>query len=333
MTLISSPLFKTDASEALESADAYEISSTKPINKLFDAAKGVGNKLIDRAGGARGIQNSITRLVQMKSYGATGRDMLEAGIGMFGTSAAGIISSASSSILDKAGGFMDLDPELVGKIKAAGSDVVTAIQYGSADDLSSYGNLTSLIGSLTGYEEFSEYVNIGYESAVWGATLSQAVDYGSSYYIGDVKQYIDPVVYRQALVYSVPAVASSGSMDALNQIMDQLTVDEIMAAKPDFIQTFLSRYFLPASLTMTMEQYGVELFDKMTALEGRWYLYDLAGQDIVDMKYMSNMSMDSRKVLELHGAVREAVQLAPHYRETTVTEAIREHYPLMVTVS
>lgn len=333
MTLISSPLFKTDASEALESADAYEISSTKPINKLFDAAKGVGNKLIDRAGGARGIQNSITRLVQMKSYGATGRDMLEAGIGMFGTSAAGIIKSASGSILDRAGSFMDLDPELVGKIKMAGDEVGTQIQYGNTGDLSSYGDLTSLIGSLTGNEDFAEYVNIGYESAIWGATLSQAVDYGSSYYIGDVKQYIDPAVYRQALIYSVPAVASSGSMDALNQIMDQLTVDEIMAAKPDFIQTFLSRYVLPTSLTKTMGEYAVELFDKMTALEGRWYLYEWNGEDIVDMKYMTNMSLDSRRVLELHDAVKEAVQLAPHYRETTVTDVIREQYPLMVSIS
>ncbi|MCY1285061.1 hypothetical protein D9M68_20560 [compost metagenome] len=333
MSLIASPLFKTDASEKLAATDVYEISNTKPINKIFDAAKGMGERLIERGGGVRGIASSITNIIQLKSAGATGRQLLESGLGMFGTSAAGILKTVSGDILDKAGTYIDLDPELVGKIKSAGSEVVYQVQYGDPTDLSRYGELTSLIGSMTGLPELSEYVNIGYESAVWGATLSNAVDYGSSYYISDVKESVDPAVYRQALIYLTPSVARSGDVNALDQLMTNLNIDEIMAAAPDFIFMFLTNFKMPTSITVSIELYAIEFFNKLALLDSRWYLYNRNGVDIVDMKYMTTMSDDARRLFETHSVIGVAVQMAPKYPEVSTSEVVREQYPLMVDLA
>jgi len=330
MSLISSPLFKSDATENLEAVDAYDISNTRPINKLFDAAKGIGNKLIDRAGGVRGIANGIQAIAQAKASGLSGRQLLEQGLSVFGTSSAGIIRTAGDSILGKAGAFLELKPETIGKIKSATNQVANQIMYGDPSDISNYGELAGLIGSLTGNDEIAEYINIGYEAAVWGAVLTESIEYGSSYYIGDVKQYIDPTVYRQALLYSVPAVASSGDMTALDQLLDQLNPDEIMAEKSDFVRTFLSRYTLPSPLTASLEGYSDDLYNKMAQLDSRWYLYSLEGTDIIDLGNMISISEDGKKVLQLHQELGPWVQLAPEYAEKTVGELIREQFPLLV---
>jgi hypothetical protein len=333
MSLIASPLFKTDASEELTSADAYEITDTKPINKLFDAAKGMGEKLIDRGGGANNIARSVAAIMNLKSSGATGRQLLEAGMGMFGSSGAGILKSASESILNKAGGFLDLSPEFITKVQTTAGDVAYQIQYGDPTNIMAYSELTGLIGSLTEYVDITEYVNIGYEAAVWAGTLATAVEEGVGEYIGIVRDFVDVEVYQQALRFITPTVAYAGEMTSLNHLFDNLPKDEIMACQPDFIPTFLSRFKLPGNLGQSMEDTSVELIGKMKELDPRWYLYDQNGTDIIDMKYIATMSDDVKRLLELDDEIGHAVQLARHYPEATIAEITREQYPLMVSVA
>lgn len=332
MSLISPPLFKSDNTEQLTSADAYDITSTRPINKLFDAAKGVGSSLIDRAGGIRGIANGITSIARSKAYGLDGKGLLEQSLGIFGTSSAGIIRTAGVGILEKAGGFLNIDPSTIANIKNATDSVATQVQYGDFSDIGSYGDLVALMGSLTGNEALAEYINIGYESAVWGAVLSEAVGYGADDYLSRVKEYIDPAVYHQSLIYSVPAVASSGDLSALSHLRQELTVDEILAAKDDFIKIFLMSFKIKRPMTETMDVHATTLFTAMSELDGRWYLFDRNGTDIIDMKYMAYMSKDAQAVLELHPVIGFAVQMAPKFPDKTAGDVVRENYPLMVDV-
>lgn len=332
MSLISTPFFKTDNTEKLEAADAYDISSTRPINKVFDAAKEGASKLYDQVGGRQGIANGIQNLVSAKVSGATGRQMLEQGLGMFGTSTMGILKSAGGGILDKAGEFIDMNPETLSKIKNTGEQLFGRLQYGDPSDLSNYGELTTLIAGLTGNEQYGEYINMGFESAVWGSAIAKTVEYGQYNYIGDVKQYIDPEVYQQALVYSVPMVATSGSLEAVHELMKQLTVDKIMSAKPDFIKTFLTQFKLADPMTVTMEAYCADLVTTMSTLDANWYHYQRrADQVIVDLSLLATASDVARKLMELHAELGPYVIAAPYCTELTVDEVIRQQFPMMVT--
>lgn len=332
MSLISVPLFKTDKTEKLEAADAYDISSTRPINKVYDAAKDGAQKLYDQAGGRQGLANGIQNLIIAKTSGATGRQLLEQGLGMFSTSTMGILKSAGNGIFDKAAEFIDLDPETVGKIKGTGEQLFNRLQYGDPRDLSNYSELTTLLGDLTGNEEYAEYFNIGIESAVWGSAISKTIEYGQYDYIGNVKEYVDPAVYRQALIYSIPMVASSGSLEALKELMKQLTPDVILAGKPDFVKTFLTQFKIPPELPVTMEVYSTDLVNTLTALDNQWYTFQRQSeQSIVDLTYLAVASADARALFELHPVLRPYAIAAPHAPELSVDEVIRKQFPMMVT--
>jgi len=332
MSLISLPLFKTDNTEKLEAADAYDISDSRPINKIWDATKDTATKLYDRAGGKEGIGNSIVSLLNAKKSGATGMQMLEQGLSMFGTSTMSILKTAGGGILDKAAGYIDMDPSMVEKIKSTGGELVSRLQYGDATDLSNYGNLTSLIGELTGYEDYAKYVNIGLESAVWGATFSEAVGFGSYHYLSDVKQYIDPEVYHQGLIYSVPVVATSGSLEAVQELMKNLTRDEIMATKPDFIKAFLQQFKLPTEMTVTMEAYCTSVRTVLNTLDPNWFKFQRqAAQVIPDLSVLSSANAAALKLFELDTELCPYAIAAPYATELTVDEVIRLQFPLMVT--
>lgn len=330
MSLISTPLFKTDNTEKLVVGDAYDISSSRPINKIFDAAKGGATKLFDRAGGISGIASGMQSIIAAKMSGATGKQMLEAGLGMFNTSTIGILRDASNGILDRAGTFLDLDPAMVDRVKSAGSDVANRMQYGGFDDFSSYGSLTTLIGDMSGYPDMAKYVNIGMEAAVWGSALSQTIDYGQYQYMDNVKQYIDPEVYRQALIYSIPAVATSGSLEAVLELLKQLTPAEVYANKPDFVKNFLQRFKLPEVPPADLIAYGVQVVTTCNQIQSRWYRYTRGNEDIYDFKCLTTASEDAQRLLQLHAELGPIVQIAPHFPETSVDDVIRHQFPLMV---
>lgn len=332
MSLISVPFFKTDKTEKLEAVDALDVSNTRPINKVFDAAKEGASKLFDQVGGTRGVQTGITNLIIAKTSGATGKQMLEQGLGMFGTSTMGILKTAGNGIFDKAAEFIDLNPETVNKVKAGGEQLFNRLEYGDPSDLSNYGDLTTLLGELTGNEKYASYVNMGLESAVWGSALAKTVEYGQYNYIGDVKEYIDPAVYQQALVYSVPMIASSGSLVAVQELMKQMTADVALSNKPDFVKTFLMAFKTPTDLTVTLETYANDLVDTLTRLAGPWYSYQRQPDEVItDLTFLSVASPDALKLFELHPVLSRYAIIAPYAVELPVEDVIRKQFPMMVT--
>lgn len=332
MSMISIPFFKTDKTEKLEAADAYDISSDKPINRVYDAAKEGAKNVYDRIGGTRGLANGIQNLVSAKVSGATGKQMLEAGLGMFNTSTMGILKAAGNGIFDQAAEFIDMNPETVSQIKGTSEQLFSRLEYGDPSDLTNYGELATLMGSLTGQEQFAEYANMGIESAVWGSAISQTISYGQYNYIGDVKQYIDPAVYQQALVYSIPMVASSGSLEALKELMKELTPDKIMSGKPDFIKTFLAQFKKPVPMTVTMEVYSTDLVTTLSTLVPNWYTFQRqADESIIDLTFLSAGSPEALALLELHPVLSRYAIAAPFAPEIAVEEVIRKQFPMMVT--
>lgn len=332
MSLISTPFFKTDKTEKLEAADSYDISNSRPINKIYDAAKDGAKNVYDRLGGRQGIATGIQSLISAKRSGATGKQMLEAGLGMFGTSTMGILKTAGNGIFDKAAEFIDLNPETVSKIKGTGEQLFGRLQYGDPSDLTNYGELTSLLGELTGNEKWASYVNLGLESAVFGSAISKSIEYGQYQYIGDVKQYIDPAVYQQALVYSVPMVSTSGSLEAVKELLKEMTPDVAMSTKPDFIKSFLQQFKMPAELTVTREAYCNDLVDTLSRLDANWYMYDRRpDQRIVDFTNLTIASQDALQLFELHAVLGRYAIAAPIVPELSVEEVIRKQFPRMVT--
>lgn len=332
MSLISAPLFKTDKTEALEAADVYDISSSKPVNKLYDAAKQGASKLFDAAGGRIGVQNGIQNIISAKVNGGTGRSMLEAGLGMFNTSTMGILKSAGNGLFDQAAEFMDLDPTMANRIKSTSEGVFNRIAYGDPSDLTGYSDLVSLMGSLTGNEEWASNINVGLESAVWGSALSQSVGYGQYNYLKDVKVHVDPDVYQQALIYSVPAVASSGSLEALKTLMGELSNDKIILTKPDFIKVFLGQFILPDPMSVTRETYAIDLVATLESLSSKWCLYSRQpSQEIVDLTYLQTANKTALALLELHPELGAYAIAATVVTEQSVEESMKEQFPMMVT--
>jgi hypothetical protein len=331
MSLISTPLFRTNNTEKLEVADAYDLTSTRPINKIYEASKGVANQAIDRAGGLRGLANGLTNLMSLKTSGATGRQMLESGLGMFNTSTIGILRNVGDTVLDKAGAFIDMDPSLVNKIKTTGESVARQMQYGNPTDITNYGNLLGLVGDLSGNPEFARMINIGYESAVWGAAFTEAAGYGAFDYSRDVKQYIDPEVYRQAMIYSLPVVAASGSLEATQHVITELGAETVITHKPDYIKVFLGRFKLPETRPADIPTYANLVVDTMSQLNPRWYLVSRGGEDIYDLSALAGASTDAVQTLDNHAVIGPLIQIAPYFPEVTTDEVLREQYPLMVT--
>lgn len=331
MSLISIPLFRSNNTEKLEVADAYDITSTRPINKVYEASKGVAGKLYDQAGGSRGLSQGIVNLLELKTAGATGKQLLERGLGMFNTSTVGILRTLGEGVLDKAAAFVDMDPAMVSRVKSVGESVARQVQYGDPSDISGYGNLLGVMGDLTGNPEFSRYINIGMEAAVWGAALSQATEYGAYHYYGDVKQYIDPEVYRQAVIYSLPVVASSGSLEALQSVIAELGAETVINHKPDMIKVFLSRFKLPSEEPLDKVAYAVEVVDTLNQLNPRWYLYRRGDTDIMDVSSLSSASEAAVTLLANHEVIGPLIQVAPPFPEVTVEEVLREQFPLMVS--
>ncbi len=332
MAQICTPLFKTDNTEELATADAYDVSDTRPINKVYNAAKDGGKKLYDKAGGRSGVIKGVHSIASAVSNGASGRELLDKGLGVFGTSAANILSNAGNGIFDKAADFINLDPSMASKIKTTGMNLFTSLRSGDPKDLSNYTELTGLVAELTGSEEYLKYVNIGIESAVWAGALTDLIDQQQYQYMSDVKQYIDPTVYHQSMIYTVPAVASSGSPYALRELLKELSEDEIISNKTDFIRTFLKSFVMPKTIEVTVEEYALELVNILTQLDSKWYSYDRQdGESIVDHDLLTTASHDALMLLQNHPTLGIHAIAAPTMPVLSIEEVVRRQFPLMVT--
>lgn len=331
MSLISKPLFTTNNTDPLEAADAYEITGEQPINKLYDAARSSVVRTYDAIGGARGVGAAITQMVVLKQSGASGRQLLEAGMGMFGQSLAGVLDAAGGGILDKAGAMIGMDPSTIEKVKVAGRDVATTLMYGDPSDISSIARLGGVFGALTGNEEFSRIVNIGMEAAVWGAALSEATRYGMYDYYDDIYTYVPQDIYEQSVVFALPSVITSGSLDALKKAVAKLGGDKIIANYPGAVADFLKQFSLPTPTVGSSETYAIDLYDTLTLIDPMWCWYNRGAERIFDMSSVSTASEEGIRTLEHHPLIGAFCQIAPKYTELNVGSVMREQFPRIVT--
>lgn len=330
MSLISKPLFRTNNTENLEAADAYDITNNRPINKIYESAKSGVRDLIERAGGARNIGNSISALVQMKQAGYGGKELLQASLGMFGTSVAGLLKTTGSAVFDKAAAFIDLDPSIVEKVKIGGNYVADALEYGDPSRLGDLQGLVGIMGDMGLDPDTLEMINIGVESAVWGAALAGASSLNLFDYFDAVRDNTDPDVYYQAVVFALPTVAGMGSLQGLDAMLSAVGAENILVNQPDFIQIFISNFTIPTPQPADLKTYGVELVNKLKLIDRNWYTYQRGEETIIDFKYMSTPSRDAVRVLELHDEIGPAIQIAQGYPEIAVSDSLREQFPMMV---
>ena len=330
MSLISKPLFRTNNTENLEAADAYDITNNRPINKIYESAKSGVRDLIERAGGARNIGNSISALVQMKQAGYGGKELLQASLGMFGTSVAGLLKTTGGAVFDKAAAFIDLDPSIVEKVKIGGNYVADALEYGDPSRLGDLQGLVGIMGDMGLDPNTLEMINIGVESAVWGAALAGASSLNLFDYFDAVRDNTDPDVYYQAVVFALPTVAGMGSLQGLDAMLSAVGAENILVNQPDFIQIFISNFTIPTPQPADLKAYGVELANKLKLIDRNWYTYQRGEETIIDFKYMSTPSRDAIRVLELHDEIGPAIQIAQGYPEIAVSDSLREQFPMMV---
>lgn len=332
MSLISIPLFKTDNTEKLEVADAYDVANERPINKIYQASKKKAGELYFRAGGINGVTSGLTNILLSKQAGASGAQLLEQGLGMFGTSSTGLLRTVGGGVLDKAAKFIDLDPALVSKIKRTSDGLLTTVTNGNLKDISQYGNVASLMGDLSGNPEISRMINVGFESAVWGAAFTEANSFGTYDYYESVRSHVDPDVYHQAVIYSLPSVATSGSVDALKQALRALSPEVILANQPGFIEMFFSQFKLPEPHPTDMAAFSNDLVEHLTLLDPHWYIYSADTTPVVyDLKYLTKVTPDALRVLSIHPVIGPLVQIAPNFQAVSVAEVIRSQFPKMVT--
>jgi hypothetical protein len=330
MSLISTPLFKTNGKEELATADVYKLTNSEPVNKLFEAAKNVGKNILSATGGRDALISSVSSLIQLKRSGATGKELFERGLNAFGTNTQALLTQGGGFIADKAGQYAGIDPAVMDKIKIASDGVVKTYSGNQANNLQ---QLLRLAGDVSGNSEYTKFINIGMEASLWGATISQAVEYNYPDMIKMVSANVDPDVMKQSMIYASGTVMQSGNLEGLLSMMDVLTVDEILGNNPDFIKTFLSGFTITD--TWKPEEYpakAVLLRDTLNKINPTWATFKrpVDPAPIYDLTALSIMSADGRKILTLITEMRDAIQIAPNFPVTTTYDLCRNQYPLSV---
>lgn len=332
MSFFANPLFGADSTDKLEVVDAYDLDNSRPINKLYEASINKSEALYERAGGAVGIIDGTDRILVAKESGSSGAELLEMGLGILGSSSAGILRTVGSSVIDKAGEFVDLDPSMSTRIKDVAGNIVNVVTNGDPKAISNYGELASLVGDLSGSPELAHYINVGYESAVWAAVITDAVGYGDSSLYKNLRGKVDPEVYYRALIYSIPAVASSGSLEALVNLLQELEPEVIMANNPDFIEVFISSYRIDKSKVSDIQAHVHQTSVVLDGLDATWAKTVVNHDKVIyNLAILSLLKEEGYSAFCLHSELGPAAQLARVYKTEPVATVLREQYPRMVT--
>jgi len=328
MSLISTPLFKTNGKEELLSTDVYKLTDSIPINKVFEAAKNVGGKLFDAVGGREGLVSGVTQLIVSKSSGATGKELLSQGLSMFGTSKETLLRTAGDGILDKAGEYIDLDPSVMSKVKVT----VGEVSRGMVNDRDGQiDTLFSVLKGLTGNPDLISAVNIGMEAAVWGSTISKAVEYNFPDIIKQISQSVDPETLRWSMIYASSTVMSQGDLDSLITTLETLTPEEVLGNNEDFIKNFLRAFQVREDWDASVyPEKGLLLDSTLKKLDPKWALFTRMGGDIVNFAPLATASTDARKLLTFVPYLKEPIQVAPDFPVTTTYAILQSMYPMSV---
>lgn len=326
---ISSPLFKTNGLEELLTGDVYKLKDAIPINKVYEAAKNLGSKLFDQVGGREGLVNGVAKLVAAKRQGLSGKELLDQGLSVFGTSKSAILSSSGKFILEGAGEYLDIDPSIVNQIKIIGNGI-DRDAYGA--DTYTMNQLFEVLGTLSTDESYLSMINVGMEAAVWGSTISQAVKYNIPEVFDYIAETVDPATLHLSMIYSSSAVMTQGDLDSLLKLMTQLTPDEILGNNADFIKYFLASFKISPSWDATLyEEKAALLKETMNTLNPSWYTYKRQpGETIINLAALSTLSTDAKTFLQMDEELHDPIQIAPDFPATSTYAICQQMYPLSV---
>lgn len=331
MSLISSALFKTDGQEELLTKDAYSITDSLPINKLFEAAKGAGKGIFDAITSKVGLVNGINTLISMKQNGTLdGKAILEKGLSLMGTSTTSVFKDAGQSVFTAAGNFAGASPETLTKMKVMANDATRYITGTDTNKISGLLNVMDVLGVDSG---LVKSVNVGVQSSLWGGVISEAINTGIPEMIGVVKKTVDPDVYSQALAWASGTSATKGDVGSFNTIVGEIGGQKVMANMPTFVPTFLGNLTLPEGMGKAeMPALAQTTYTNLLATDPTAIKSSRAGSagDIFNLSTFSKMSDGAKELFSTLPELKDVVQVASNFPGTTVSDAITKYYPYSV---
>jgi hypothetical protein len=330
MSLISTPLFKTNGKEELVTQDVYKITNSVPVNKVFEAAKNVGKNLINFAGGKQGILNGVTNLIQLKQSGVSGKELLAQGLQGWGINKQALMAEYGGPLMDGAAEYMGVSPEVMDKVKVS-SDGVTRVMTGDKDG--GLKQLLGLAGGLTGNPTILTAIDIGMESAVWGSAISSAVKYDYPDITYSLQPNVDAEVMHWSMVYASDTVMNQGSLESHEVMVDILTPDEVVGHNPEYIKNFLSAFRItPEWEIKDYPQKAVDLQAALVAMDANWCYFKrpVDPAPIFNLAALAGMSTDARKLLTYIPALRDPIQMSVNFPLTSTYNLCRDQYPLSV---
>lgn len=314
--------------DSLKSLAADGINFAKSLEAGFDDisnnVKGYVNQLNDVASDIKGKVDSVKSTVEDGVQNAV------AGITGNFTAAVGNIGG---NLMDKAKQMAMINPDSLNFVQDATSEIIRVID-GNPKDITSYGNLVDMLGNLTGMPIIKDIVKIGYESALIGAAFSELIRSGDHDSYESYRDNVSPHVYAQAVLYSIPSVAHTGELSALETLLRNTTPKDILAHHPEFIKIFMVNFKSPRNTEVAdLKSYVNDVVAQLNRIDPNWYRYKLAdGTYINDLTPFTNLSGSGYEIFCLHDQLGYLAQLAPEHKEIPVESVIRSQFPLAVSI-
>lgn len=330
MSLISTPLFKTNGKEELVAQDVYKITNSVPVNKVFEAAKNVGKNTLDFIGGKQQLLSGVTKLIEMKKSGLSGKELLMQGLQGWGVNKQALMSQFGGPLIDGAAKYMGVSPEVVDKVKLS-SDGVTRVMTG--DSQGGLKQLLGLAGGLTGNPTILSAIDIGMESAVWGSAISSAVKYDYPDITYSLQPNVDAEVMHWSMVYASDTIMQQGSLESHEVMIEILTPEEVVGHNPEYIKTFLSAFRItPEWEIKDYPAKALLLQSKLVEMDPNWCTFKRPVHPTVvfDLAALAGMSNDARKLLTYIPELKDPIQMSVNFPITNTYNLCRDQYPMSV---
>lgn len=330
MSLISTPLFKTNGKEELVAQDVYKITNSVPVNKVFEAAKNVGKNALDFVGGKQQLLSGVTNLIELKKAGMTGKQLLMQGLQGWGINKQALMAQYGGPLMDGAAAYMGVSPEVMDKVKVS-SDGVTRMMTG--DKQGGLKQLLGLAGGLTGNPSMLSAIDIGMEAAVWGSAISQSVKYDYPDITYSLQPNVDAEVMHWSMVYASDTIMNQGSLESHDVMTEILTPEEVLGHNPEYIKTFLSAFRItPEWEIKDYPQKALDLQAALVAMDPNWCTFKRPAHPVLifDLAALAGMSNDARKLLTYIPGLKDPIQMSVNFPITNTYNLCRDQYPLSV---
>lgn len=156
----------------------------------------------------------------------------------------------------------------------------------------------------SGDDEFKTVRNFSASNAILNTMVKQNAAIGFvEGYRGFGGMYLYQSDYFDALISTIPTLLSRGdvnSLDEILKILDDTGRYAVTAKYPEFVETVLSNFQLPANtLPENYEQYKIKLVNVITKIAGEnWMMKPTFMGDVINVGLVSKISDDSKTILQ-----------------------------------